>query len=502
MYSCKSKTGTQPVPDADSSINIPQATERYRPQFHFSPAAHWMNDPNGMFYLDGVYNLYFQYYPGDTKWGPMHWGHATSTDLVNWKEEAVALFPDSLGYIFSGSAVVDKDNTSGFGKDGKTPVVAIFTHHDPKGADAKRNDYQSQSLAYSLDNGMTWTKYEHNPVLKNPGIVDFRDPKVNWNKKISKWVMTLATKDRITFYASTNLKDWSKLSEFGATLGAHGGVWECPDLFPLRYKGNDVWVLLVSINPGGPNGGSATQYFVGDFNGKEFIPSDTSTRFIDYGTDNYAGVTMSNTGDRTIFVGWMSNWFYAEKVPTEKWRSAMTLPRELFLQEAGGKPYLASRPVPELDKKGKPETDFGINAASSTNKEPRPLVLDRKDSTYRLQFGIRAEDFQVTLSNAKAEKFVIGYDKGSNRFYMDRTAAGNSAFDPRFAARHWAPRIATTDVIPLQLVVDVASVELFADGGLTVMTDIFFPSVPFDKTTITPASPNAVSDAKYTSLKK
>ena len=243
--------------------------ERWRPQFHFSPKAHWMNDPNGMVYYKGVYHLFFQYFPDSMVWGPMHWGHAVSTDLVHWEEEPIALYPDSLGYIFSGSAVVDTNNTSGFGRPGVAPLIAIYTQHDPVGARLNRNDFQNQSIAYSLDNGKTWVKYEHNPVLRNPGIADFRDPKVFWDTRVSRWIMVLAVKDHVEFYASGTLKSWSKVGEFGKDMGAHGGVWECPDLFPMHdADGRTFWVLIVNINPGGPNGGSATQYFLGDFDGK------------------------------------------------------------------------------------------------------------------------------------------------------------------------------------------------------------------------------------------
>jgi len=246
--------------------------EQYRPQVHFSPAANWMNDPNGMVYYKGIYHLFFQYHPSSSIWGPMHWGHATSIDLIHWKHEPTAIYPDSLGTIFSGSAVVDKNNTSGFGKKGQAPMIAIFTHHNSQGERAGKNDFQNQSIAYSLDEGKSWTKYAGNPVLKNPGITDFRDPKVMWFEEGKKWIMTLATKDHITFYSSKNLKQWIKESEFGSAIGAHGGVWECPDLFSLNYQGKKIWVLLVSINPGGPNRGSATQYFTGSFDGKTFSP--------------------------------------------------------------------------------------------------------------------------------------------------------------------------------------------------------------------------------------
>src|SRR5690606_13223753 len=311
--------------------------EPHRPQTHFSPKETWINDPNGMVYFAGTYHLFYQHYPDSTVWGPMHWGHATSTDLVHWKHQPIALYPDSLGYIFSGSAVVDSNNTSGFGKDGRIPLVAIFTHHDPKAREAGKNNYENQSIAYSLDSGKTWTKYAHNPVVRNPGIVDFRDPKVTWYEPDKKWIMTLATKDRITFFSSKNLKEWTKESEFGEKLGVHTGVWECPDLFPMNYNGETIWILIVSIGDGGPNGGSATQYFTGHFDGQKFIASDSTIKWIDYGPDNYAGVTWSNTGDRKIFLGWMSNWRYASRVPTVKWRSAMTILRDLSLEKIDGK---------------------------------------------------------------------------------------------------------------------------------------------------------------------
>ena len=252
----------------------PYMSEQHRPQFHFSPKAHWMNDPNGMVLLNGTYHLFFQHNPGGTTWGPMHWGHAISKDLLHWTEQPIALYPDSLGAIFSGSAVIDKENTAGFGKNA---MVAIFTYHNQQKEEAKTGLHQYQGIAYSTDEGKTWTKYKVNPVLPNPGIWDFRDPKVQWFEPDHKWVMTLATKDRITFYSSPDLKEWTRESDFGATVGAHGGIWECPDLFPLDLNGQQKWVLLVSINPGGPSGGSATQYFTGSFDGKTFVPDNTST---------------------------------------------------------------------------------------------------------------------------------------------------------------------------------------------------------------------------------
>ncbi|HEX2606362.1 MAG TPA: glycoside hydrolase family 32 protein [Flavisolibacter sp.] len=462
--------------------------EPHRPQLHFSPEAHWMNDPNGMLFYNNTYHLFYQYYPDSTVWGPMHWGHATSTDLVHWTHQPIALYPDSLGYIFSGSAVADVNNTSGFGKDGKVPLVAIFTHHNPDGEKSGSTTYQNQSLAYSLDEGKTWTKYAGNPVLKNPGIKDFRDPKVSWHADSKKWIMTLATLDRISFYSSPDLKSWTKESEFGKQFGAHGGVWECPDLFPMDYQGKKIWVLLVSINPGGPNGGSATQYFTGTFDGKTFTPFQTDIRWIDNGPDDYAGVTWGNTGDRRLFLGWMGNWQYAQVVPTKTWRSAMTVPRDLSLEKIGDRYFLRSQPAPELDQLNeKPEfsaTDmdghqFDLTAKAGKLSGPSRLRLASD----------HISSYTITLSNASGEKVVIGYDSSRHQYYIDRTASGETAFEKGFAGRHTAPRIALSDSTSLELIIDKASVELFADNGLTVMTEIFFPKQDYTDIRIASAAP-------------
>lgn len=476
-----------------SNVNVYSQTgeqgyysEPYRPQIHFSPKEHWMNDPNGMVYHNGTYHLFFQYYPGGNVWGPMHWGHATSKDLVHWKEQPIALYPDSLGYIFSGSAVVDVNNTSGFGKNGKVPLVAIFTSHDPKGEKERRNDYQTQSIAYSLDEGKTWAKYAGNPVLKNPGIRDFRDPKVSWLDSQKKWIMTLATKDRVTFFSSKDLKAWTKESEFGEKLGAHGGVWECPELFTIPYEGKKYWVLTVSVNPGGPNGGSATQYFVGQFDGKMFTPYNTDTRWVDYGPDDYAGVTWSNTGVRKIFLGWMSNWLYARLVPTEKWRSAMTVPRNLALKKVGENFFVTSTPIPEL------KTIYG---KGFTLKDISAAHLDLSSRIGKLsgpsQIGLTGselESFTITLSNALGEKLLIGYDKTANQYFIDRTNSGKTDFHKDFAKKHTAPRLSQKTKWDLTIIVDDASIELFADGGLSVMTEIFFPNAPYSDISIQSSS--------------
>jgi fructan beta-fructosidase len=474
-------------------------SEPHRPQIHFSPKEHWMNDPNGMVYYKGLYHLFFQYYPEGTVWGPMHWGHATSKDLIHWNEQPIALYPDSLGYIFSGSAVVDLNNTSGFGKNGTVPLVAIFTSHDPEGEKARRTDFQNQSIAYSLDEGKTWTKYDGNPVLKNPGIRDFRDPKVSWFEAGKKWIMTLATNDRVTFFSSKDLKDWTKESEFGEKLGAHGGVWECPDLFQLEYNGKKHWVLFVSINPGGPNGGSATQYFVGQFDGKTFTAYQTDTRWVDYGPDDYAGVTWSNTGSRKIFLGWMSNWQYATRVPTERWRSAMTVARDLRLVKSGDKFLVTSNPARELTTiAGKP---ISIKNISATNYD-----LTKKSGmlTGPAQLKISSDnikDFSITLSNSLNQQLVIGFDQNKNQFFIDRTISGEVDFEKGFAKKHFAPRFATTERFDLTLVIDNASVELFADNGLTVMTEIFFPGESYTDITIQSRNDFKINTLTYNKLK-
>jgi fructan beta-fructosidase len=470
--------------------------EAYRPQVHFSPREKWMNDPNGMVFYKGTYHLFFQYYPGGINWGPMHWGHATSKDLIHWQQLPIALYPDKLGYIFSGSAVVDEHNTSGFGKNGQVPMVAIYTSHDPKGEKAGVNNFQNQSIAYSLDNGITWTKYSGNPVLKNPGIRDFRDPKVMWYAPGKKWVMTLATLDHITFFTSPDLKQWTKESEFGKGTGAHGGVWECPDLFPLQLDGKTYWILIGNLNPGGPNGGSATQYFVGQFNGHEFTPADRQLRWLDYGPDEYAGVIWNHTGERRIFLGWMSNWLYAGQLPTERWRNSMTIPRELRLTKQGGQLLLAAGPVKELaviERKA-------LNTTPGSGKNL--LGTLRGHQQYEINIHLdKIDDYALTWSNKDGEKLVVGYRKATNTYFIDRHQSGNVSFNPDFAKLASAPRLTASPSADLVLVVDDSSVELFADKGLTVMTALFFPKDHYSNLTISNSRGLVVKRIALTPLK-
>ena len=483
--------------------------EPHRPQLHFTPEAQWMNDPNGMVFYDGEYHLFYQHYPDSTVWGPMHWGHAVSTDLVHWEHLPIALYPDSLGYIFSGSAVVDVNNTSGLGEGGRAPLVAIFTYHNAEREAAGHDDFQYQGIAYSNDRGRTWTKYTANPVVPNDtGNRDFRDPKVRWDDRSAQWVMTLAAQDHIAFYGSPNLIDWKHLSDFGKELGSHGGVWECPDLFPLEVASSDSakWVLLVSINPGAPNGGSGTQYFIGEFDGKTFRPDPTFIGdvqdergvWLDYGRDNYAGVTFSNIPEedgRRLFLGWMSNWTYATVVPTQRWRSAMTVPRVLSLHRSPVGYRLYSQPVAELEaQRASAFTLSGgedARSASLTEKFSVP-ARRRPDSTaapfpkelelsYALQPGSTAR-FGVELSNAQGERYRIGYDAGTRQYFSDRSTAGVNDFSEAFGDTFGiAPRIVEEPLVTLHLILDRASAELFADGGATTVTELFFPSEDFDR---------------------
>lgn len=482
---------TEPMNDQHAASS--HYREPHRPQFHFSPKEKWMNDPNGMVYYEGEYHLFYQYYPDSTVWGPMHWGHAISRDLVHWEHLPIALYPDSLGYIFSGSAVVDWNNTSGLGINGQPPLVAIFTYHDPDGEKAKRSDYQCQGIAYSNDKGRTWTKYDGNPVLPNRGpVADFRDPKVIWDEGSGQWIMALAVYDHVEFWGLKDLKSWAHLSDFGKEWGMHTGVWECPDLFPMAVEGSDVqkWVLLLSINPGGPNGGSATQYFVGHFDGKTFTldesfaneVKDERAIWLDAGRDNYAGVTWSDIpgeDGRRLFLGWMSNWEYAQVVPTGAWRSAMTIPRVLNLKKTEAGYRLFAQPVEELKALRQAPieiTGTGIKTSISPQTE---LVLD-----FELSDSGDA-NFGVELSNGKGERYRFGYDQAANLFYSDRTQSGDFSFSEKFAGMPvTAQRLSKERILRLHLFIDAASAEIFADDGADVLTELFFPSEDFNQVKI------------------
>lgn len=459
--------------------------EPYRPQVHFTPQAHWMNDPNGMVFYKGAYHLFYQYYPGASVWGPMHWGHAVSYDLIHWKHLPVALAPDSLGYIFSGSAVVDVNNTSKLGTADNPPLLAMFTYHNPEIEKAGKIDVESQGLAYSLDGGYTWTKYAHNPVIKNPGIRDFRDPKVVWHKESKQWIVALASGQEIRFYASQDCIHWNYLSSFGKDSGAHGGVWECPCLIPLKVKGTneEKWALIVNINPGGPAGGSATQYFVGDFDGKTFTSAQHDAQWVDQGRDNYAGVTWSNAPQgRQIFFGWMNNWQYAGAKPTVVWSGATTLPRDLSLVNENGTYLLASTLTKELasvdgEKVGLKPTvidgTYNISEQFGFAKAPAEVKLHFKPTATQGVYGVK-------LSNKQGQYFSISYDIATRTFTIDRTHATAEHFSDKFDGKTSFVNPSSESPDQWSLILDVSSAELFTCSGKVVATEVFYPTPPFD----------------------
>ena len=455
---CWSDMTTAPVFDRTNQ------EKAYRPLYHFAPEYGWMNDPNGMVYQDGEWHLFYQYNPYGSFWGNMHWGHAVSRDLVNWEHLGVALAPDALGAIFSGSAVVDKENTAGFGRDA---IVAMYTSD---------GDNQTQSIAYSNDGGRTFTKYPGNPVIVAEDTPDFRDPKVFWDDQTRQWKVVLAAGQEVQFYSSDNLKDWKYESSFGLAYGNHNGVWECPDLIRLPFEGKDKWVLLLNINPGGPFGGSATQYFVGSFDGKTFKCDDlpTVTRWMDYGKDHYAAVTWSNApAGRTVAIAWMSNWQYANSVPTKQFRSANSVPRDLSLVRKGKEVILKSTPSPEVEAlRGRP-VQYTLATA--------PVDLfENPQRAYELvvRFTLpKKEGATFVLSNETGEQVVFTYEPESQTFSMDRRGSGNVKFSKSFAAVTTAPA-QVGGKMELRLLVDSASIEAFGEDFC--MTNLVFPSSPYN----------------------
>lgn len=429
--------------------------EQYRPIYHHTPTWGWMNDPNGMFYKDGVWHLFFQHNPYGSQWENMTWGHSTSTDLVNWTFEGDPIESDVWGTVFSGSAVVDHDGTAGFGKGA---VVAMYT---------SAGENQTQSIAYSNDNGKTFTKYAANPVLTS-NTPDFRDPHVFWNEDIKRWNMILAEGQHMNIYSSADLKDWKLESQFGAEYGNHGGVWECPDLMKMKVRGTDEykWMLICNINPGGPFGGSATQYFVGQFDGHKFTCESAPevTKWMDYGKDHYATVTFDNAPNgRHVAIAWMSNWQYANLVPTMQYRSANSVPRDLDLYEYEGQTYCGVTPSPELAA-ARPKK------AVKTLSEACEMVVTLKGRA------------TITLSNDKGEQVVLTYDEKSRTFAMDRTKSGLKDFSDEFAALTVAP--VHGKLSQLRLFIDRCSIEAFASDGTMAMSNLVFPTKPYNRVTV------------------
>jgi sucrose-6-phosphate hydrolase SacC (GH32 family) len=420
--------------------------QSYRPQFHFSPRQNWTNDPNGLVWFDGEYHLFFQYNPFGNKWGHMSWGHAVSRDLVRWEELPVALAEENGVMIFTGSTVVDERNTSGFCAGGKACMVAVYTGHSP--------GLQTQNVAYSNDRGRTWTKYAGNPVL-DLQMKDFRDPHVFWSESARRWVMVVAlpNEHKALFYGSRDLKKWERLSEFGPA-GATGGQWECPTLTEVPVEGGGAkWVLKIGLNPGGLQGGSGEQYFVGSFDGARFVNENpaSTTLWTDYGKDCYCALPFNHLprGQAPVTIGWMNNWQYADKLPTSPWRGQMTIPRRLQLRKTAAGLRLAQMPV--------------------------EVVWPASGNTFELKGSFRAGDGDAgwKIAGANGTSTIVGYDPAKREVYVDRTHSGNTGFSPQFPARVAAP--VTGDPVDVTVLVDRSTIEVFANRGLAVISMLFYP---------------------------
>lgn len=474
-------------------------TEKFRPVYHHTPLYGWMNDANGLVYKDGEYHLYFQYNPYGSKWGNMHWGHSVSKDLVHWEHLAPAIARDTLGHIFSGSSIVDQENVAGYGAGN---ILAFYTSASDKNG-------QIQCLAFSKDNGRTFTKYEKNPILcPADGLRDFRDPKVFRYEPEDKWVMIVSADKEMRFYDSKNLKDWNYMSSFGEGYGVQPCQFECPDMVELPVDGDlnrKKWALIVNVNPGCYFGGSATQYFTGNFDGTKFScdSQPNVTKWLDWGKDHYATVCFSNTGERTIAVPWMSNWQYCNIVPTKQFRSANALPRELSLYTQDGEIYLSAVPVPEIKTLRKEKKE--IPAFTVANDYHIDSLLADNDGAYELALEItvgEAEIMGFNLFNDKGEKVDIYFNLPEKRLVMDRTKSGIVDFGKKsvsheievhdrrkttsinyiddFALATWAP-IKKENKYTLNVFVDKCSVEIFLNGGKVAMTNLIFPSEPYNR---------------------
>ena len=487
-------------------------TDYYRPSYHFTPLYGWMNDPNGMVYKDGEYHLYFQYNPYGSKWGNMHWGHAVSKDLVHWEHLDPAIARDPVGHIFSGSSVIDKKNTAGFGKNA---IIAIYTNNSV-------NHDEVQCLAYSNDNGRTFTKYEGNPVLTPfDGLKDFRDPKVFWYEKGKCWYMIVSADKETRFYKSKNLKKWTYVSAFGKGLGQQPCQYECPDFFQLPVNGDKKkmkWVMTMNINPGCWFGGSATEYFVGDFDGKKFTcPDANEVKWLDWGKDHYATVTFSNTGNRVLGITWMSNWQYANLTPFKQNRGANGLPRELKLYENNGKYYVSENVAPEVYALRK-DTKNLADASVADAKDLKGVAANM-EGAFEIEADVTPDANGVSgieISNNKRERTLIYFDMKQGKVVMDRTESGLTDFGKQavphdielawdkqraaegkepariansinykndFALATWAPLSLCEDgkkTYHVDIFVDKSSVELFVDGGRIAMTNLVFPVAPYE----------------------
>ena len=486
-------------------------TDFYRPSYHHTPSYGWMNDPNGMFYKDGVYHLCYQYNPYGSKWGNMHWGHAISRDLIHWKEVEPTIARDPMGHIFSGSAVIDKEGTAKYGKDA---IVALYTSASDKNG-------QIQCMAYSTDGGYTFHKYPGNPVLTPfDGLKDFRDPKVFWYAPLKKWYMIVSADKEMRFYSSPDLKKWTYVSAFGRGYGAQPNQFECPDFFQLPVDGNPnkkKWVMIVNINPGCLFGGSATEYFIGDFDGKNFVcdSKPSIAKFLDYGKDHYATVTFSGVQDRVLGIAWMSNWQYANVTPIRQYRGANTLPREFKLFTGkDGQIYMSSNVVPEVS--GLRKTFKRLPDLVITQGKDSKNLSSSKENAFEIEMDVTPGEAAKTgfvLYNEKGEKVNIYFDMKAGRLVMDRTESGKTKFGEKaeahkiekefdlhehreikepfrklnsvnykndFALGTWAPlSLCDSKTYHLNVFVDKCSIEIFVNGGRIAMTNLVFPTQPY-----------------------
>ncbi len=464
--------------------------EKFRPAFHHTPVYGWMNDPNGMFYKDGVWHLYYQWNPYGSKWQNMTWGHSSSTDLINWQHHPAAIEPDGLGTVFSGSCAIDKDDTAGFGSDA---VIALYTSAAAS---------QVQSLAHSNDNGNTFEIYPGNPVITLES--EARDPNMFWNEATGEWNLVLAhaLEHEMLVFTSPDMKQWTLQSAFGKGLGAQDGVWECPDLFELAVDGSDQkkWVLICNINPGGPFGGSATQYFIGEFDGKTFTPDrdadgNVPTKWMDYGKDHYATVSWSNAPDnRRTVIGWMSNWQYAAEVPTMQYRSANTLPREIGLFRASdGEIYTSCTPSPEI---GALRGNASVKKRSFTaGKKSRTFALpDANGGICEITLEItpkKGVPVNLTLANEAGNKVEMVYNPAESTFSFDRYQSGQTDFSQDFPAITTAPAFTDGGNLRLRIFIDRSSIEVFEQNGRFAMTNLVFPESPYTTLSVNAPAGNA-----------
>lgn len=475
LVGCTAPAGVQ---EAGVAMSL---DEPYRPQYHVSAPEMWANDPNGLVYYDGEYHLFFQHNPQDTVWGPMHWDHAVSRDLVSWTHLPIALYPDEIGAIFSGSAVIDRQDTAGFGE---AAMVAVFTHDD--------SGRQMQSLAYSMDNGRTWTKYDGNPVLEPPAnIRNFRDPKVFWysNESDGHWTMAVSAGNIILFFASPDLKEWESTGGFGLTHGATCGAWETPDLFELPVDGGPQtrWLLAVAIGGCAPAGGSGIQYFIGDFDGRTFTNENDPQTILwaDYGADFYAPQSWSDAPDeRRLWLAWMNNWSYAQEIPTSTWRGSFSIPREVTLVTTPDGIRLRQQPITELaelrgehwqwaDEAITPESGLLDEVSGELLEIIAEFEIDDIEDADRFGLRVRAGSAE---DRGTEERTTIGYAVKDRTLYVDRSASGDVDFSPNFTPIHTAPMPAIEGVVRLHILVDRSSVEVFGNDGLVVFTERIFPA--------------------------